>query len=227
MKEHELDPIRRFMGGPHKKLYDEINLFIQTQEPNFAYIEDNQAQQIQDILTDSDCYKDNHMQQAKTLTDAVNEKINTLLQQEKQSAAKSANAMCDRLMSMDEYAQLSAEHQNQLKQAFEDLIQKSQSQTLIAVISDTLRRFEEHDYQQLLAKMCEWAKPPVSQADAMDTEKGQTVIAEPKVEYTTLRSLTIAFEKAWLADEADVEHYLLEMKEAMMKEIQAGNRVQV
>ena len=41
------------------------------------------------------------------------------------------------------------------------------------------------------------------------------------------RSIRVPFDKAWLADEADVDRYLAALREAMMKEISAGKRVQI
>ena len=35
------------------------------------------------------------------------------------------------------------------------------------------------------------------------------------------------FDKAWLADEADVEHYLESMREALLEEIRKGKRIQI
>lgn len=50
-----------------------------------------------------------------------------------------------------------------------------------------------------------------------------TTCAEPRVEYVTHRTLSVAFDKAWLADEADVDAYLA----TLMAVLAAGKRVQV
>jgi hypothetical protein len=47
------------------------------------------------------------------------------------------------------------------------------------------------------------------------------------VEYVTQKALVVPFDKAWLADAADVDAYLALLKEAMLQVIQEGKRVQV
>ena len=37
----------------------------------------------------------------------------------------------------------------------------------------------------------------------------------------------VPFDKAWLADESDVEHYLKSMRKALLKEIRKGKRIQI
>jgi hypothetical protein len=37
----------------------------------------------------------------------------------------------------------------------------------------------------------------------------------------------VSFSKAWLADEADVDRYLQSVREALLKEIKEGKRVQI
>jgi hypothetical protein len=41
------------------------------------------------------------------------------------------------------------------------------------------------------------------------------------------RSIKVAFDKAWLADETDLNSYLDALREAWLKEISAGKRVQI
>jgi hypothetical protein len=37
----------------------------------------------------------------------------------------------------------------------------------------------------------------------------------------------VPFEKAWLADETDVDRYLQSMREALLEEIRKGRRIQI
>ena len=65
MKEGVIDPIRRFMNGPQKNIYDNAQTFVLSQEPNFAYIEGDEAAQVNAGLRDPDCFKGDRMQQMK------------------------------------------------------------------------------------------------------------------------------------------------------------------
>ncbi len=226
LKENVLDPVRRFMSGPQKGLYDEAKSFLQSQEPNFPYVEGDEAQQIESILDDPKCFKSNRMQQAKTLVDALKAKIDEKLGQEKVTARSSASALKNRITSMDEYTRLTPERQTELIQPFDAFLLTIDRQKLIAVIRDTVRRFEEQEYQRILERLSQ-SKPSVV-TGASDAPTGdKPVVADPPVEYVPTSSIRASFEKAWLADETDVDGYLVKLKVAMMKEIASGKRIRI
>jgi len=45
--------------------------------------------------------------------------------------------------------------------------------------------------------------------------------------FKNLRTISVAFDKAWLADEGDVELYLKAMREALLAEIHKGEKIQI
>jgi hypothetical protein len=221
LKENTLAPVRRFMSGSMKGLYDEARNFLQTQEPNFTYVEGDEAQQIRDTLNDSACFKGRQMQGVKSLVDSLKAKVTAQLQGEKAKAVESVTSLKTRMTSMEEFLKLSPDQQGQLTQPFDAFLQNLERQTLIAVIRDTLRRFDEGEYPKLLQKMEAWAQRQPSD------EGKPTTLADPEAEYVTSRSIRVTYDKAWLADESDVERYLAALKEALMKAIEEGKRVQI
>ena len=149
---------------------------------------------------------------------------------------------------MYEYQTLPEARQAELDKPYQDLIAHLGQQYLIAVINDRLRYFEDQGYQKLLAKMVALAtpKPPPRDPDdhghAGEPGKGKPgkpneqtdqdatgseQVAEPAIEYIPARQIQIAYDKAWLANEQDVERYLESMREALIAEIRKGKRVQV
>jgi hypothetical protein len=111
---------------------------------------------------------------------------------------------------------------------------RTQEPNLIAVIRDDARRFEEDDYNRLLSKVSSWAKPaaPAPEIYADPTRKPAEdletkAVNDQRMEYVPSRSLKIAFAKAWLADEVDVDRYLASMREALLAEIRKGKRIQI
>lgn len=228
LKESTFDPIRRFMGGVLKGLYDEARILVQTQEPNFPYVERSEAQRIQEALTDPECYKGNLMQQTKTLVDSLKAKLAAQLEQEKSAACDCVTALKSRLATMSEFIRLSEDQHAELFQPFETFLHSMDRQTLIAVIRDTLRRFEDDEYQRILARLSAMARTDADTGShKTETGKQKTTIAEPLVEYVPYRSIRAPFDKAWLADEADVDQYLASVREALLEEIRNGKRIQI
>jgi hypothetical protein len=124
---------------------------------------------------------------------------------------------------------LSSDQQQDLSACFNLFLHSLDRQTLIAVIRDQLRRFEDEIYPDLLTKVSAWSQPePVTAGVAAETALNKTKqLPERKIEYVAARSLQVAFDKAWLAEEKDVDRYIAALKESIMKEIANGKRVQI
>lgn len=237
MKESIIDPVRKFMSGPQKGIFDNARKFVQSQEPNFAYIEGDETAQVVASLTEPECFKGNRMQQVKTQVETLQEKVTAQVEAEIVKAKETVAALKGRLSGMTEFSALNGEQQEQITRPFNEFNVAIERQKLIAVIRDTLRRFEESDYQRLLSQMTSWAQPapapePSPQpGNTARTDEGTkpTPPAKPKprIEYVPSRSVKVSFDKAWLADETDVERYLKSMREALLDEIRKGKRIQI
>ncbi|MCO2922446.1 BREX system P-loop protein BrxC [Pseudomonas aeruginosa] len=237
MKESVIDPVRKFMSGPQKGIFDNARKFVQNQEPNFAYIEGDETARVVASLTDPECFKGNRMQQVKTQVETLQEKVTAQIEAEIAKAKETVAAFKGRLCGMTEFSALNGEQQEQITRPFNEFNAAIERQKLIAVIRDTLRRFEESDYQRLLSQMTSWAQPAPTPEPA--PKPGQTATPdegakltspakpEPRIEYVPSRSVKVSFDKAWLADEADVERYLESMREALLDEIRKGKRIQI
>jgi energy-coupling factor transporter ATP-binding protein EcfA2 len=234
MKEKIIDPIRKFMGGPLKSIFDEARKFVQAQEPNFSYLAGDESTQVITALTDPECFKGNRMQQVKTLVNTLQGKVRTQIEAEIVKAKDAAHALKDRLCGMAEFATLTPEQQGQITKPFADVVELVEKQTLIAMIRDTLRRFEETEYPQLLSRITAWSqadvKPATTGSDdykSSATPGPAPTMTEPPIEYVSSRSVRVSFDKPWLADESDVERYLDSMRKSLLVEIKKGKRIQI
>lgn len=238
MKEDVLDPIMRFMSGSPKSIYDETRAYLEKQSANFSYVEGDAGQQLRDILTDEKCFQGNRMQQAKSLLDTLKDKVKIQISEERDKAIAAIQTLADRFAGIDEFADLKTEEQEKLQLPFKKLEQELKQQKLIAVIRDRLRSFEEGEYSRLLAevgRLASVAKEKKDTGKKKPKEKpagpggtGVTVeFCEKEPEYIYGRSLQINFKKPMLVDEKDVEEYLSALKEAYLKEIKEGKRVQI
>lgn len=233
LKEKLIDPIRKFMNGAQKDIFIEARKFVQSQEPNFAYIHSEEAAQLSSALIDAECFKGSRMQQVKALVDALQVKIVGQLGIEIDTARAAVETLARRTRSMAEFTALSIEQQMQIVEPFERCTQSIAQQKLIAVIRDTLRRFEDDEYQRLLSRLSTWAKPAPAKPAVTGTAAATTTIneagtlEEPKVEYVPSRNIRVDFDKAWLADASDVERYVESMRKALLKAISDGKRVQI
>lgn len=232
LKEQLTDPLRKFMSGPQKAIFEEASRVVQEQEDNFTYVQGDEAAQIKAALTDPDGYKGNRLQQLKGQLDTLKQKIADQRERESNDATAAIDVLESRLRGMAEFSALPADKQAQLVEPFHKAMQNITMQKRIAMIRDLRRRFEDQDYQQLLSRLGDWSRPtapnPPEQRPSSPSEPNlppKTPTLQPQI--VVARSIAVPFDKAWLADEADLNRYLDALRQAWLKEISDGKRVQI
>lgn len=237
LKEQVIDPMQQFMKGAQKAIYDEAQLFVREQKPNFAYIEGDDPAQVEIALADPQCYRGNKMQALKTRLDGLKTAITAQIQAEVSQATRRASELKAGLCNLEEFSKLSTTQQQELIHTFDDFSAGLAQQRLIAVIRENLRRFEETDYQQALSKVMTWSQPAPADNQPGGTSGGMGAyggtemsssgakVAEPLI--VPIRAVKVNFDKPWLADKADVDQYLEAMRKALIGEIEAKRRIQI
>jgi hypothetical protein len=230
MKEGVIDPVRKFMSGSQKEIFDNACKFVQIQEPNFVYIEGHEAAQVVASLTDPECFKGNRMQQVKTQVETLEEKVTAQTGAEIAKAKETVASLKVRICGMAEFGALNGEQQKQIIRPFNEFNAAIERQKLIAVIRDTLRRFEEEEYHRILERIYKTTEH--TETTEKDANAGQVLTVRPEDKKPSVSSVSsvvksISFDKAWLADETDVDRYLESMRNALLEEIRKGKRIQI
>lgn len=240
-KENILDPLRRFMNSPQRAIFEQARALVAEQEDNFAYVAASEVDAVRSLLADSKPWQGNRLQQLKPQLDALEHAIAQQLAIERDAAAHRLAELEQRLRATDEFGRIDTARQSQLTEPFAEARRALQGQRRIAMIRDQLRHFEESRFSQLLVQLEQWGKPaqptpapaaqPTAGASAAGEAKATATVApklatlEPKV--VPARTIRVDYAKAWLTSEAELDDYLNKQREAWLKEIQAGNRVQI
>ena len=245
-KEAVIDPVRRFMASPQRSIYDQARQLSADQEDNFAYIEQQQAEAVRDLLADNQPWHGQRLQQVKPQLDAIQLSIAELLVSEKAAAVGRVAELEQRLKGADEYQKLSASSRESLARPFATASQGIQAQKRVAMIRDQVRHFEDEGFPKLLVELEALARPapaklaveeptppghqPTPAVNAGDGSAPKTptqVVTAPAAKVVPSRNIKVSFTKPWLATEADLDDYLQKLRVAWLSEIQAGNRVQI
>ncbi len=221
LKGDVIDPIRSFMQGEQKRIYDRAKLLLETQKPNFSYINSDNLSQLRTVLTDTQCFKGSRMQQVKGLIESVEAEISSEVTKEVEQAQEEIGLLQERMGKMAEFSQLSPVQQQEILKSFQDCCDSIAQEDLIAMIRSTRQKFETDTYPRLLSKMTK-----LTGVDGVSSQATRRV-KESETQYIPSQTIKVNFGKAWLADEADVEEYLSAMREALMAEIKEGKRIQI
>jgi len=132
---------------------------------------------------------------------------------------------------MNEFLILPEDKKEIMIESFNSCIKTIEHQSSIAVINDAVRKFEETEYQKIVSKIINLSQSQIittsNSTDEISDDSNSNVITETKVEYITAKSIHVQYDKAWLADESDVNNYVNSMREALLTEIKSGKRIQI
>lgn len=156
-KEQVIDPVLRFMGGAQKEIYLSARGYLTAHKANLPYMSGDEARQLQTLLDDPHCYRGAYMNQAKSLLDALQAKMAALVQREQTTALTKVEERWERLAGMAEYGDLTDGQRTELRRPFDELQRTLERQTLVAVIRDTVRQFDDVSYPHQLATMAQWS----------------------------------------------------------------------
>lgn len=221
MKDNVISPILSFMNGGQRDIYDGARDFLKVQQANFQSTGYDEALQIQQTLEDPNCYRGDHMRRVKSLMDDLQTQIDDTLAQAKDTALTSLETLYTRLEGDNRFKQLPKMRQDDLYASFEDIATRLKQYTVIAVVNEESRRFREDTFTQILIQMDGWLQA----ANPKPTGGDQVPVAEPQ--YVKRSVIPVPFNKLSLDDESDLEDYLKELREAYLKQIRDGKRIQL
>ena len=110
-------------------------------------------------MNDPSCFKGNRIQQIKSELDALAQEIDKKVAEVRTQAIEKLKTLQQRMQGLEESKKLPDVRMAELDAPFQDLIEHIKQQSLIAVINDRLRYFEEQGYQKLLTKLIDLTHP--------------------------------------------------------------------
>jgi hypothetical protein len=239
LKEAVLDPVRRFMGGVQRGIYDEARAYLAEQAANFVYGGEDKAKAIRTVLEDPKCFKGSAIQQVKGKLDALRTEVNALIVETRNAALADVESMRGRMRALPDYVSLAEVDRKTIEAEFAKVLGTITSSDLIALIRERTNSFKSSTYPGLLGRVM---APPPSPAPKPSKEVpnsqqrpgSRPEIDEPpapplspNIQYVPATALRVAFAKPYLADEDDVAAYVDTLRAALMAEIRAGRRITV
>jgi hypothetical protein len=240
-KEGVLGPIRRFMGGPQKALYDEASAYLTRQTENFTYAGAERAEAIRSELADPACFKGGVIQKLKSELEALQADVGKALAAERADGEAQVAGYRTNLHALQEWSQVPAAEQSAIDAEFEAALKPFRSTDLIGIARGRLADFKASVYPRLLERAVRAATPPAPEpapAPAPGFEEptvaGFTPPPQPspppaplpkKTQFVPVGALQVKYSKPFLADEADVGAYLETLRETLLTAIRDGKRI--
>ncbi|MBY5336090.1 BREX system P-loop protein BrxC [Rhizobium leguminosarum] len=224
-KEDILDKIRSFMAGAQKEIYDDVRDFLRSQEANIGYVDAGAGEKLRAALNDPDCYKGNVVQSLKADLYALKDKVELDVLKERKAVIAAVDECAEKIAWTSEFQALTPEQQDKIQRSIETHKTGVETVSMIPILRDRANGARTGLMQQILADIARLTPPPAAPKPTTPGmgERPAPVIKPPT--YINASQIKVAYPRPYLAEEADVEQYVNELRKTLLAEIAAGKKV--
>lgn len=218
-KDATIDPLKQFYSGQKRAIYDEVRTVLRDEEANFADVEGDEPSGLRDTLTSEAPYKGNTLQQAKAKLDTLRAKVGEVVTAARGEAVARLSQARASVEAVRDFAGLAADEKADVIAPFDGALKQVQSERLAPVIRQVADRATRDILPRQLQRVAELAanKQPPPKA-------GEKPKPKP-AEYVSANSIPVAFGKAVLESDADLDAYLAALRAAYAAELARNRRI--
>jgi hypothetical protein len=211
LKEDHLDPIKQFMNGGQKEIYDRLLQFEDYNQANFDYIDAEEKAVLARVKSDEAPYRGNTMKQAKEAMDTLEDRVKKELRGEKDYTVEQIEEKVTQLRNREEFSELDSRGQEKVLAPLQRELQKAKDERFIGNLQVQRSRLGDI-YTDQLNTMMELAQP----------EEDDN---EPKQQFIKQSNIHIPHPKKELQTEEDVEAYIENVRSSMLKHIRKNHHI--
>ncbi|MGI6788793.1 MAG: BREX system P-loop protein BrxC [Aminobacterium colombiense] len=214
IQETIVDPIKHFLNGSKKGIFDSIKQFMVDNEANSSYLDASILEQLRESMRSNDIYKNTNIQEAKKLCETLQEELDHILQEERSKTAREMDALLDTLRSLEGYAKLTPDQVQDLERPFNEVIRSLCEIRFVFRIREEKDRIKNEVYPSFIARARQMINSPSRVGEGSAKEK-----------FIPIDHVKRRKTKTYLETDADVQEYLNAYKEELMKHIINGEKI--
>lgn len=215
-----LDPIKAFMKGPQRKVYDEAMTFLREEEANFAEVSPEEIPPLRLLETSAAPFRGTVIPDAKAAVTRVRALIDRKLAEERLQSMAVLDEHETKLKAVPDFTGLDNTQKAQVLQKSDEIRQALQSARFISAIRDRLARYSASDYPAQLALLNRLAAPTV-----YPDKTGGTPPAVAEPHYISASSLKADCGLLYVTTEEDLDLWLAALRKKALAEIEKGTRI--
>lgn len=221
-KEDVLDPIRSFMAGSQKDIFDEITLFLDKNEANFPYVGLAEVSAIKAVMADPNCHKGGKISALRNSFYELKSAVELKILAERNLVVEAIDDCSTKVQKISEFHSLSPENQRSILAHIENHKEGLSEVQLIAVLRDRAAGARSRILKDVMTEIMalirlqnppQEGEPPVPPSIEPDFVNGTDIL--------------VKWDGPYLASEDDVEAYFESNKQTFLAEIRKGRKVLV
>lgn len=220
-KEEVLDKIRGFMAGTQRQIYDDTRDFLRDQEANISYADEAAGNKLSKALDDPACYKGTTIQDLKSDFYALKDLVELAVIEERNAAIAVVESCAEKVAQTPEFQALSADGQSRVQRDIERHKGDLENVKMIPILRERANSWRRGLLRNILAEIVRMNCTSEDPVPVPGRQEGEPV----RSTFINVAEIEVDFAKTYLADEADVERYVSEMRKKLLKQIRAGIKV--
>ena len=207
-KEDLLDPIRKFMNGDQKKIYDDIRLIVNSDTTNLSFVDGDEMEQLRIVLNHDKPFLGTLIRDAKSTMDTLKEKIQSKIKEEKELATERVNTIITHFESKSEFVQLDDTQKEDILSPLKSALKEIRDERFISNIRNIAQNVQDQIEPRQLTRL-----------------QRLTSVGEEQFEYIKASGIHISYDKRELKTNEEVDEYIETLREKYKEQISKNRRI--
>ena len=209
-KEDLIDPIKKFMNGDQRKIYDDIRLLVNSDTTNLSFVDGDEMDELRSVISNEKPFVGNLIREAKSTMDSLKNKILEKIKNEKELALERVNNIISHFKEKDEFSQLNDGQKEEVLIPFNSALREIKEERYISNIRNIALKVQDSIEAKQLTELLKL------------TSKGQE---KDDVLYIKANNIIISYEKRELKTDEDVDEYIETLREKYKDQISKSRRI--
>ena len=210
-KDDLVDPIRSFLNGQQAKILDEAQTLMANSAGNLGYLSVGSADAVKALLTDTNAFRGNKMNQLKAAADTLRGQIDDVIAVRRAEVTEAIQGRKTEILGSSYYANATPVAQENVIGRIDQMLAHLVAETQIALILQAGATFEQDDYPALLSRLVE-------------SQQSDDDVSAPKP-IVSVKTISVPGATGVLESEADVDNYLAALRSALVSTLNDGKRI--
>ena len=214
VKDSALDPIRAFLNGDRKEIYDQVRKLLNDASSNLAYLPTETADPVKVLLDDPDVFRGNKIVELQTAAASLQSTLEQLVNAEIKEATAAINHRGEVLSASEEFQAAPEMAQHAARLEVDAAIAFLEHLRDVAKIRLAAATFADETFLRLLSDLVSAG----ATSETVGSEPAPALLVK-------VGSLSVPGAKLVLTSEHDIDEYLASLRTVLVTAIQEGKRL--
>jgi hypothetical protein len=226
-KDNTIDPIKAFLNGAQRGIYDNAAAFVQTNQSNLAYLPSGVTDDIHAALEDPQVFRGNRTTQLSAAVKNTEEQLEKVIGAQRAAADDEIKARWEQVPASKAYGDATEAAQQSVTRKTQAVLDRVQHERQISGIKNLASQFADTIYPEILDELDAGRPVPLtgSTEPGTDPSPDSTSPPAPVKQTVSIKKLALPGAGQVLETEADIDGYVDQLRTTLLATIHDNKRI--